>query len=136
MILIIPSTWCFVAAGVLFGPFWGTFLTCLGSFLASLFMYLLVKKLGKNVLDAFVPEKSLKKYYKFLDNEKRFERIFSVMQIFPFTPDNTFDYISGTSKMTTKKLCLLVLGFKLWKIIILCVGSDYVLNILFSILGF
>ena len=58
------------------------------------------------------------------------------MQIFPFMPDNTFAYIAGCTKMTTKRLCQLVIGFKLWKIIIMGIGTDMILNYIFNFYPF
>ena len=77
-----------------------------------------------------------KKWQKVWEDEKRFEKWFAFMQTFPFLPDNTFTYIAGCTKMTTKRLCQLVIGFKLWKIIIMGIGTDMILNYIFKFYPF
>lgn len=132
IILIIPSTWYYVVGPMLFGVVPGIFLNCFSSFMGSLIIFLMVKKWGRKILSLFVSKKKLDKYLGYLEDGKRFDKWFAVMQIFPFTPDNTFAYIAGCTKMTTKRLCQLVIGFKLWKIIIMGIGTDMILNYIFK----
>lgn len=128
IILIIPCSMGYAVGAAVFGAFWGTVLNAISSFLGSLIIFLVVKKWGQKLLEAFVSEKGLNKYYKLLENQKRFERFFSVMLLLPFTPDNILCYIAGNTKMTTKRYCCIILLFKLWKIIVFCYGVDFFLG--------
>ena len=133
IVLVIPSTWYYVVGPMLFGLVPGLILNCFNSFMGSLIIFLMVKRWGKIILEFFVSQKTLDKYYGYLEDEKRFEKWFAFMQTFPFLPDNTFAYIAGCTKMTTKRLCQLVIGFKLWKIIIMGIGTDMILEYILSI---
>ena len=101
--------------------------------MGSVIIFLMVKKWGRKILGLFVSKKKLDKYLSYLEDGKRFEKWFAVMQIFPFTPDNTFAYIAGCTNMKLKRLCQLVIGFKLWKIIIMGIGTDIILDYIFRL---
>ena len=57
-----------VVGGVLFGWFWGGLLSFLGTLLGTMAIFVLVKKFGRPIVEAFVDEKQLKKF-KFLQND-------------------------------------------------------------------
>lgn len=50
-----------VVGGVLFGWFWGGLLSFLGTLLGTMAIFVLVKKFGRPIVEAFVDEKQLKK---------------------------------------------------------------------------
>ena len=134
VILIIPCSLGYGVGSVVFGAFWGTILNCIASFLGSIIIFLIVRRWGNKLLNIFVSEKKLKKYYHLIENDKRFEKFFAVMLLLPFTPDNILCFIAGTTKISFKRYALIVLLFKLWKIGFFCYGVDFCIDI-FKIIG-
>lgn len=59
VIAVIPPVQ--VVGGVLFGWFWGGLLSFLGTLLGTMAIFVLVKKFGRPIVEAFVDEKQLKK---------------------------------------------------------------------------
>ncbi|WP_418854017.1 VTT domain-containing protein, partial [Ruminococcus sp.] len=51
-----------VVGGVLFGWFWGGLLSFIGTLLGTMAIFVLVKKFGRPIVEAFVDEKQLKKF--------------------------------------------------------------------------
>lgn len=134
VILVIPCSMGYGVGTALFGPFWSTVLNCIASFLGSLIIFLMVRKWGNKILTTFVSEKNLNKYYKLLENEKRFESFFKIMLLLPFTPDNVLCFIAGNTKISLRRYCWIIAMFKLWKILIFCYGVDFFLEILGNLL--
>ena len=69
-----------VVGGVLFGWFWGGLLSFLGTLLGTMAIFVLVKKFGRPIVEAFVDEKQLKKF-KFLQNEKKLTVILIILYL-------------------------------------------------------
>ena len=76
-----------VVGGVLFGWFWGGLLSFLGTLLGTMAIFVLVKKFGRPIVEAFVDEKQLKKF-KFLQNEKKLTVILIILYLIYRPPDS------------------------------------------------
>ena len=81
-----------VVGGVLFGWFWGGLLSFLGTLLGTMAIFVLVKKFGRPIVEAFVDEKQLKKF-KFLQNEKKLTVILIILYLIPGIPKDVISYI-------------------------------------------
>lgn len=127
LIIVLPSGLGYAVGTLLFGPWMSLLLNVICTVLGSLIIYYCVKKWGNKFLESFVPEDKLNKYRDFLNNEKnykRFKRLFCLMIFLPFAPDNVLCYIVGTTKMSFKEYCKLIILFKPWQLLLFCFGLD------------
>ena len=127
LIIVLPSGIGYAVGTLLFGPWMSLLLNATCTVLGSLIIYYCVKKWGNRFLEAFVSEEKLNKYREFLNNEKnykRFKRLFCIMILLPFAPDNVLCYIAGTTKMSFKEYCKLIILFKPWQLFLFCFGLD------------
>ena len=84
VLAFIPGGPVEIIGGVLFG----------GIFAATVIIYNLVKKFGKPLVDAFVPEDKFKKF-KFLHDEKKLELIVFIILMIPGTPKDVISYMTS-----------------------------------------
>ena len=94
VLAFIPGGPVEIIGGVLFGAFWGLVLCEIGIFAATVIIYNLVKKFGKPLVDAFVPEDKYKKF-KFLHDEKKLELIVFIILMIPGTPKDVISYMTS-----------------------------------------
>ena len=105
---IIPGGISNLAGVLLFGSVKGFILNYIGVVLGSIICFILSKKFGIKIINILFKEKTIKKYMKYLNNDK-FSLIFFITILLPFFPDDLLCYISGLSKMTIKKFIIIVM---------------------------
>lgn len=101
-----------ILGGVMFGWFWGGLLSYLGVFLGNFIVFMLVKKLGTPLVDAFVNEKQMKRF-KFLQNEKKLTGILIILYFIPGVPKDVLTYIVPLTKISKKDFFLYVMPFRM-----------------------
>ena len=101
-----------VVGGVLFGWFWGGLLSFLGTLLGTMAIFVLVKKFGRPIVEAFVDEKQLKKF-KFLQNEKKITVILIILYLIPGIPKDVISYIVPLTPISKKDFFYYVMPCRL-----------------------
>ena len=91
-IAFIPGEPVELIMGYAFGPWLGTFICLLGSFIGAAVIYIAVKKLGMPFIKRVLGNDDLTKY-KFLSNEKRIEFVTLLLFLIPGTPKDVLLYI-------------------------------------------
>lgn len=91
-IAFIPGEPVELIMGYTFGPWLGTFICLLGSFIGAAVIYIAVKKLGMPFIKRVLGNDDLTKY-KFLSNEKRIEFVTLLLFLIPGTPKDVLLYI-------------------------------------------
>lgn len=113
-----------IVGGLLFGWFWGAMLSFLGVVLGTLAIFLLVRKFGTPLVEAFVNEKNLKKF-KFLQDEHKLTGILMVLYLIPGVPKDVLSYIVPLTKVSRKDFFMYVMPCRLPAIIMSTVlGSN------------
>ena len=111
VIPIIPGGLSCVAGILLFGPFYGFIYNYIGILLGSLINFVLARYYGKPFLTSMVSEKTYNKYIGWLDQGKRFDRLFALAIFMPVAPDDFLCMLAGLTKMTYAKfLAIIVIG--------------------------
>ena len=110
LIAVIPPIQ--VVGGVLFGWFWGGLLSFLGTLLGTMAIFVLVKKFGRPIVEAFVDEKQLKKF-KFLQNEKKLTVILIILYLIPGIPKDVISYIVPLTPISKKDFFYYVMPCRL-----------------------
>lgn len=110
VIAVIPPVQ--IVGGVLFGWFWGGLLSYLGTFLGTVAIFLLVKKFGRPIVEAFVDEKVMKKF-KFLQDAKKLTLILIILYLIPGVPKDVISYIVPLTPISKKNFFKYVMPCRL-----------------------
>ena len=92
IVAVIPGEVVQMAAGILYGPLWGTLIILLGCVVSSGIVYQLVHRLGAPFVHAMVPKKYLVKFYEFEHSGKLSLTVF-ILFLIPGMPKDAFTYI-------------------------------------------
>lgn len=101
-----------VVGGLLFGWFWGGLLSFAGTLLGTMVIFMLVKKFGRPIVEAFVDEKQMKKF-KFLQNEKKLTVILIILYLIPGIPKDVISYIVPLTPISKKDFFTYVMPCRL-----------------------
>lgn len=113
-----------IVGGLLFGWFWGCLLSFAGTLLGTLCIFMLVKKFGRPIVEAFVNEEHLKKY-KFLNNERKLTVILMILYLIPGIPKDVISYIVPLTPIEKRDFFMYVMPCRLPAIIMSTVlGSN------------
>ena len=102
----IPGEVVEVAAGVLFGPWWGTLFCLVAETVGSVIVILLVRKFGRKFVESLYPREKIDALPIFNDRKKRNTFIFLLFAI-PGTPKDFLTYIIGLTKVSIPAYILL-----------------------------
>ena len=102
----IPGEVVEVAAGVLFGPWWGTLFCLVAETLGSVIVILLVRRLGRRLVESLYPRERIDALPILNDRKKRNAFIFLLFAI-PGTPKDFLTYIVGLTKISIPTYVLL-----------------------------
>lgn len=98
------------AAGVLiFGPMMGFVYNYLGICIGSVLIFLLGRRYGKKFILSMIGEKTYNRYIGWLDNQKRFDKLFALAIFLPVAPDDALCLMAGLTSISLKKFTLIIL---------------------------
>ncbi len=98
IVAIVPGGVIQILGGVLFGGIWGTILCICGILLGSVIVFMLVKKFGKPLVEAFFDDKIVLKF-NFLQDSKKLELVIFVLFLIPGIPKDLLTYIAPLTKI-------------------------------------
>ena len=94
---------------VIFGPWEGLVYNFLGTCLGSALNFYLAKRWGQAAARHLISEAHREKYLGWLNEGKKFDRLFAVAILLPFFPDDALCLIAGLSHMTWKRFLTLLM---------------------------
>ena len=106
IVAFIPGEVVQVAAGMLYGPLWGSLIILLGCVISSSLVYLLVSRLGAPFVHAMVDKKYLEKFYEFERSGKLNVTVF-ILFLIPGMPKDVFTYLVPLTSMRMRTFLLL-----------------------------
>nr|OTP53175.1 hypothetical protein A5881_000072 [Enterococcus termitis] len=109
VIPIIPGGISCAAGVLIFGPLAGFIYNYVGIAIGSVIIFMLGRQYGKPFILSLVSDKTYNKYIGWLDNEKRFERLFALAIFLPIAPDDALCLMAGLTKMSLKKFTLIII---------------------------
>lgn len=136
VIPIIPGGISCAAGVLIFGPFAGFIYNYVGIAIGSVIIFLLGRQYGKPFILSLVSDKTYNKYIGWLDNEKRFERLFALAIFLPIAPDDALCLMAGLTKMSLKKFTLIIILAKPISIFLYSLALIYGGTYLNGLLGF
>lgn len=136
VIPIIPGGISCAAGVLIFGPTAGFIYNYVGIAIGSVIIFLLGRHYGKPFILSLVSDKTYNKYIGWLDNEKRFERLFALAIFLPVAPDDALCLMAGLTKMSVKKFTLIIILAKPVSIFLYSLALIYGGTFLNGLLGF
>lgn len=106
VVVFIPGEVVQIAAGMLYGPLWGTILILFGCVVSSACIYQLVHRLGAPFVHAMVDKKYLEKFYEFETSGKLSVIVF-VLFLIPGMPKDAFTYLVPLTDMRMRTFLVL-----------------------------
>lgn len=106
---IIPGGISLAAGVLMFGPYLGFLYNYIGICLGSLILFALGRQYGKPFIQHLVSEKIYQKYSHWLDNDKRFEKLFALAIFLPVAPDDALCLMASLTNMSFKKYSAIIL---------------------------
>ena len=106
VVAFVPGEIVEVAAGVLFGPWWGTLFCLVAETLGSVIVIVLVRKFGRRLVESLYPREKIDSLPILKDPQKRNTFIFLLFAI-PGTPKDFITYIIGLTQVSIPMYILL-----------------------------
>lgn len=110
VIAIIPPIQ--IVGGMMFGWFFGAIFSFAGVMLGTFVIFLLVRFLGRPIVEAFVSDKHLEKF-DFLNDEDKLIRILIVLYVIPGVPKDVLSYIVPLTKIKRRDFFMYVMPFRI-----------------------
>ncbi|MEG0323200.1 MAG: TVP38/TMEM64 family protein [Raoultibacter sp.] len=106
VVAFIPGEVTQVAAGMLYGPWFGALIILAGCIISSAFIFALVHKLGAPFVQSMVPTKYLEKFRKF-EKSGKLKIIVFVLFLIPGLPKDVFTYLVPLTDMRMRDFVIL-----------------------------
>ncbi len=102
IIMFLPATPFDLAAGALFGPFWGCLFIVLGATIGASIAFFMARFLGKGFVEELITRrfKKVEKYKEYID-ENGFKSVF-LLRLVPIFPFNGLNFMFGVTKISFK----------------------------------
>ena len=118
----IPGQVIGLAAGYLFGPFWGLAYIIIGSTIGFTLIFILTRKLGRPFVESIISPRALQKF-DHLTREKGV-LVFFLIFLLPAFPDDIISFIAGLTTIRIRTLVLISLAGRLPGYIMLCLAGN------------
>ena len=112
LMAFIPGGLLLSGGVVIFGPWLGLLYNCLGTLLGSSLNFWLAKRWGQPLVHHLLEDATREKYLGWLEQGKKFDRLFAVAILLPFFPDDALCLIAGLSPMNWRRF-LTILALKI-----------------------
>lgn len=111
LVPFIPGGVVLTAVVIIFGAKNGFIINFVGIILGSIISFGLARYFGSDFVRRRISTENWQKYFRWLDNEKIFRRMFFLLILLPFAPDDALCMLAGIAKITPRDfIILLILG--------------------------
>ncbi len=108
LMAFIPGGILLTGGVLIFGPWLGLLYNFLGTLLGSWMNFSIARRWGQRVAAHFMSQATMDKYLGWLNQGKRFDRLFALAILLPFFPDDALCLIAGLSNMTHRRFVILL----------------------------
>lgn len=130
---VIPAAITIPMGILVFGGVPAFLLSFTGIMIGSVLNFLLARKFGRPLVEVLVSQQKFEKYTRWLENEKRFEKLFAFGMFFPLSPADLLCYIAGLSKLSFKKYLLILTLSKPPTLFLFSVGTTELVKFAFQL---
>ena len=108
-LFILPGEPIEILAGMCYGWVWGTIFIMISSAFIATFIFMLVRKLGKQFVYDFSDEEKIKKIEnnKIFKNPKKIELVLFILFVVPGTPKDLLTYLAGLLPIKTSRFIVI-----------------------------
>jgi len=103
----VPGQMVGIAAGYLYGVFWGTLLCMVGLAIGTLTAIWLARRLGRPLLEKYASDKLIRRVDSYV--ERRGALAFFLIFLLPFLPDDACCFIAGLTRLRIGELVILAI---------------------------
>lgn len=137
VLALIPGEPMEICAGVAFGAVEGTLLCMAGIFLGSAAVFFLVRRWGVRLVEVFFSVEKIRSL-RFLQNEKRVDRVLFLIMMIPGTPKDLLSYFVPLTKIRAGHWLVLTTLARIPSVVTSTVGGDALgeKNYLFALIVF
>lgn len=122
LVPFIPGGVVLTTVVVVFGAWRGFFINFVGITLGSTLSFALSRHLGQDYVRRRIKQQIWQKYFRWLDNVKLFRRVFFLLILLPFAPDDALCMLAGISKMSTRDFLLILVVAKIPMVLLYSLG--------------
>lgn len=122
LIPFIPGGVVLTAVVIVFGPWHGFVINFSGILLGSSLSFALARYFGKDFVRKRIKPETWQKYFRWLDNEKLFRRMFLLLILLPFAPDDALCMLAGISKISVRDFLLILFFCKIPMVLVYTLG--------------
>ena len=123
VVALIPGELVEIAAGYIFGPWWGALLCLSGAMIGSVLVLLLVRRFGRNFVESLYPREKLDSLPILNDPSKR-NALTALLFLIPGTPKDLLTYVIGLTEMSIPAYVILTAFARIPSILISTLGGD------------
>ncbi|WP_261428592.1 TVP38/TMEM64 family protein [Xiamenia xianingshaonis] len=123
VVAFIPGEVVQMAAGMMYGPWWGALIIFLGCVISSMLIYEVVHRLGAPFVQSMVPTKWLDKFRNFEASGKLLPIVF-VLFFIPGLPKDVFTYLIPLTDMPKKQFIMVSCVARIPGIIVSTYAAD------------
>lgn len=106
---VLPGAIGCLAGVLVFGPVWGFVYNYIGICAGSICAFLLARRYGAPFVRSISNPRTYEKYIGWLEKGNRFDKLFALAIFFPVAPDDFLCYLAGLTRMSLKKMTLIIL---------------------------
>lgn len=123
VVALVPGEIVELAAGYVFGAFWGTVLCLVGITLGSVLAILLTRRFGRKLVEAFYPREKLEAL-PILNDPSRRNALTALLFLIPGTPKDLLTYVIGLTDMSIFRYILLTTFCRIPSVLTSIISGD------------
>ena len=123
VIALIPGELVEIAAGYVFGPWWGMLICLVGAMIGSVLVLLLVRRLGRKFVESIYPREKIDAL-PILNDPSRRNALTALLFFIPGTPKDLLTYVIGLTEMSIPAYVLLTSVARIPSILMSTLGGD------------
>lgn len=127
VIALIPGELVEIAAGYVFGPWWGLLVCLFGAMLGSVLVLVLVRRFGRKFVESIYPREKLDSL-PILNNPSKRNALTALLFLIPGTPKDLLTYVIGLTEMSIPAYVLLTAFARIPSILMSTLGGDALID--------
>ena len=125
VVALIPGEAVEIGMGLVFGYVEGTVLCYIGVAIASALIFLLVKRFGVKLVELFMSREKIDNL-RFINSEKKLERMIFILFFIPGTPKDLLTYFVGLTRIKFSRFMVISLIARFPSVVSSVVGGDLI----------
>ena len=118
---VLPGLLGCVAGSMMFGCWGGFWCNYIGISAGSIIAFLLARKYGSGLVSRMFPGEKYEKWAAWAAGSRFYTAVLFLGMVLPLFPDDYFCYLTGITKMSTRKFVTIILLGKPWCILAYCI---------------